>query len=152
MTITATPTLMRRLRELGRLVDMLTGESRSYSRHCEVAGEFRQSVRLKLAKLEQDMANGQLERNARAYPAEYASPLKKARAEIDALKAQLSESEAEEESIRARWAELSIFVASNSERLDQALAAIGRSRDELGIPWGDYSDARADVSIGGRET
>lgn len=145
MTITATPTLMRRLRELGRLVDMLTGESRSYSRHCEVAREYRQQVRFKLAKLEKDLADGQLERHARAFPAEYAAPHKKARADIDALKLQLSESEAEEEAIRARWSELSTFVASNSQRLDDALAAIGTTRDELGIPWGARTQAHADV-------
>jgi predicted nucleic acid-binding Zn-ribbon protein len=145
--VKASTKVMKKLRALGRAVDALTQQSRNYSRACEAGREFRERLRSRISELEETIVHAQLEELARRDNERYGPKLRAIRSELNELNEQFAESKAEEEEIREQWSELNMFVSSNSDRLDKALRYLGKHRSDLGVPFGERTNARADVVI-----
>ena len=143
----ATSKQLATLRRIGHMVDALSLQSRAFHRACETAREYRERLTRRLEQLGRDLRNSQLEELARRFPVEHGPRLAAARAEIEAVEAQIAESKAEEETIRARAAALNPFVASNRAVFDEALEYLRLSRSDIGVPWGESAEPSTTVEV-----
>lgn len=143
----ATSKQLAALRRIGHIVDALSLQSRAFHRAIETGREYRERLSRRLEELARDVRSRQLEMLAYQSPVEHGPRLAAARADIEAVETQLAESKAEEEAIRQRSAELSQFVGTNRDRLDEALAQLRLSPADVGFPWGERAEQSTVVPI-----